>query len=275
MRGSNQERLNNMLQQLLDNCYRCAQEQPNCTSWNLRRYSCDTCISSMYYDGGTDDYSCVKAAYLYTLKYGPAFITEIISFLADSHIIENFNRQHLRVISLGGGMGTDYLAINKYMSNSSLSIAIDYTLYDLSLAWQSVRNLYFHPNMVEYNCDILQNEIDMSDVDIVFINKLYSTLLKNNRSHDFINWLQRQVKKLSPGAIVVFNDINHKNMGRDEFNSYMSPSFSSKVKYYTSGYHEWNYTQLRDLDVFSSTGTTNQYKSLPHMTEVVFFVYTR
>lgn len=264
-----------MIQQLLDNCNLNAQRLPNCTSWNPWGHSCDSCISSMYYDGGADDYSCVKGAYLYTLKYGPAYITEIISFLADSHIIESFNRQRLRIVSLGGGMGTDYLAINQYMCNSPLGIAIDYTLYDLSPSWQSVRNLYPHPSMVEYTCDILQNEINMSSVDIVFINKLYSTLLKNKQNHDFINWLQRQVTNLPPGAIVVFNDINHKDMGRDEFNFFMSRSFSSKAKFYTSGYCGANYIQLRPRDVFSTTGTTNQYNSLPHMTNVVFFAYRR
>lgn len=264
-----------MIQQLLDDCDIRAQNMPNCASWDQWTHSCDSCISSMYYEGGADDYSCKKGAYLYTLKYGPAYIAEIISFLSDSRILENFNKKCLKIFSLGGGMGTDYLAINKYMCDSSLNIAIDYTLYDLSQSWQFVRDLYSHPNMVEYNCDILQNNIDMSGVDIVFINKLYSTLLKNEQNMDFINWLQRQVINLSPGAVVVFNDINHKDMGRDQFNFYMSRSFSSKDKFYTFGYCGQNYIQLGQRNAFTTTGTTNRHNSLPHMTSVVFFAYRR
>ena len=258
-----------MLSTLYNTCNLINQTIPVCKN----EASCYDCISGMFQQGVQDRYTCTKLVFEYTLNYMPAFVTEIYAFLQESQILELIGANTIRILSLGGGLGTDYLAITKYLSDKQIQKAIDYTLIDQTPQWQYVRDLYQHDNAVFIIESIFSCQLSPHNYDIIFMNKLYSTLHRNQQTTLFWEWFKQWWGcNQNNRTLFVFHDNNSFYTERDTFNNKAIKLFSKVAKYYTSGHCYPEYIMLPQLCITETTGITTT-NCLSRMTESVFFVY--
>jgi hypothetical protein len=152
------------------------------------------------------------------MNYGPAYVSEIYHFLNHSQILKTFIKGEVNILSLGCGFGPDYIAIMKMISENKLNITVNYHGMDIEPLWDHIRDGVL-PNHCFHTQDILQG-IDVSGYDIVFMNKLFSTLKNNHLENKFLNIFEPEIANhMNPGSLLIFNDVNHYIKGRDVFHN--------------------------------------------------------
>ncbi|MFJ4453251.1 hypothetical protein ACIP1G_05075 [Pseudomonas sp. NPDC089392] len=93
----------------------------NCGERTPNSVSCVHCQQSQYYNGNKISYSCVEKRKIYALRYLPVHEAEnrsALRKLPDDVVQELLNYNNIRVLSLGGGPGSDLYAVLKYLSES-------------------------------------------------------------------------------------------------------------------------------------------------------------
>jgi hypothetical protein len=218
------------MQNILRTCDQNYRIRPCCHD-DERDCRCYDCLHMGFYSPEPDTYDCYKKLCYYIMNYGPAYASEIYHYFSQSQILENnFNGKSLNIISLGCGFSPDLIALRKYISDRNLSIKMHYLGLDNEPLWN---NLRINNPCARYSlCDVLSG-FNLSGYDMVFINKLYSTLKKNKHDSQFLSLLLQQIRTtLSADSFLVFTDINHRAMGRDQFDTSINRFFSRKNYYY-------------------------------------------
>jgi hypothetical protein len=81
------------------------------------------------------------------------------------------------------------------------------------------------------------SSINLTDYDLVFIVKLFSTLKRQGADKEFLGILKNAIcTTLKPEGVIVFIDINNQSEGRDEFHTSVLPLFHKVDKYRFRGY---------------------------------------
>ncbi len=107
-------------------------------------------------------------------------------------------------MSLGCGFGPDYIALNKYRENHlDWNVHFNYYGYDKEPLW----NFVTQTNSLPITYDLLSG-MNFQEMDIVFMNKLFSTLKNHNLHTQFLNIFQQALQTLPIDCFVVFNDTN-------------------------------------------------------------------
>lgn len=209
------------------------------------------CYNELWSDFHTrpDTYNCDKKMNYYALNYGASYISEYYHYISQSQLIQNIliNNDNVCIKSLGCGFAPDYYAIQKYCIDNGINCNINYTGYDISSHWGTIRP---HGNNINFiNCDISSN-IDLQNADIIIIGKVFSTLLRNQMATSFISTLKNAITTTMPqNSILVFNDINHVDFGRDLFDSSVAHLFSVSNKFYFNGYQGKNWTHINQPNI--------------------------
>lgn len=216
------------MKKILSICNDIYKVQP-CCHGDGRACNCYNCLRAGFYSEMPDTYECLKKLYYYVMNYGPAYASEIYHYLSKSQILENnFAGKSLRIISLGCGFSPDFIALVRYIDTNNLKIKLTYIGLDIEPSWNKLRVTDSRAQYFE--CDLLSG-FDLTSYNLVFINKLYSTLKQNNNMKPFMDILIQQIKNTLPSnSFLVFNDINHLNMGRDKFDSSIKDLFRGNVK---------------------------------------------
>lgn len=230
----------------------------------IKESSCYKCTKNNYQHLNNDNYDCLKKLCVYTMFYGVQYVNEIYSFLHTSNFLNDlingereyiknnslygfnhFSQNHmipirLNIMSLGCGFGPDDIALNKYRdSHLDWNVYFNYFGQDKEPLW----NFITQNNALPITYDLL-NGMNFQNVNILFINKLFSTLKKNGLDDSFLQVLRNSLYSLPTNSYVIYNDINHPNEGRDEFDAFLiENNFECIGKYYTDGY-TGNYTKL-------------------------------
>ena len=168
--------------------------------------NCRECFKDSYFDGGADVYSCFRGCLYYAMYYFPIYISEAYYFLESSRLLETIGKANINIVSLGGGIGPDYCAIKKYISDQGLNINIHYTNYDNEENWREIIAMHCDDQSFVIH-DLSKDSIKLTNIDIVFISKLFTTLINNNKENDFFNAYRTSLKSLPSGSYVVYNDI--------------------------------------------------------------------
>lgn len=216
---------------LLRQCDQNLRTMPCCHE-DGRVCNCYTCLRGGFY-GASDTYECEKRMNYYVLNYGPSYASEIFHCLGASQIIENhFLGKTMKVLSLGCGFAPDLLALERYITQNKLDVNVCFHGVDLSNAWQTAR--YSTATSRFSQGDVTQN-LALAGMDIVFVVKLFSTLLENKRGKQFLDLFGKVVQSdLQRGGIVIFNDVNHYKKGREVLHNAMKPLFSRIRQFYFS-----------------------------------------
>lgn len=210
------------------------------------------------------------------MNYGPAYASEIYHYFSKSQILENnFNGKILNIISLGCGFSPDLIALKKYIIDRNLSMKLNYLGLDNAPLWSKLR---INHTCAKYStCDLLSG-FNLSGYDIVFINKLYSTMKENKKDTQFLSILVHQIQTALPtNSFLVFNDVNHYVKGIDQFDSAVKIFFKTKNYYYfpVGNAYSGNYSPIdQTRNVFRiPRGITVSPK--PDVTKAVIFEYRK
>lgn len=166
---------------------------------------CLACLQYNYNPSGNDKYDClVKVAY-YSIFYGRLYVSEIYYFLKRSQILEKImnNKKDIKVLSLGCGFMPDLIAIDKYKNDMWLKdVEIGYQGYDIEALWKEI---VLCPQCFEIK-DVVNDSFDCTDVDIVFINKLFSSLNSDLEKTLFLENFISATNNLPANSLIIFND---------------------------------------------------------------------
>ena len=261
---------------ILNRCSQIYQNQ-RCCHHDGRFCDCMNCIQDGFYNNDNDAYNCLKRLCIYTINYGPAYVSEIYHFLSASQVISRFKSicDEVNVLSIGCGFAPDFIALTKYIYNERINLKIMYTGYDIENNWQNITSGIIN------NVPIIHNALDGFSLDgfqIIFLNKLFSTLKQNNQSDNFLNILARECRdSMSNGALLVFNDINHWAKGRDEFDSKISRMLNPIGKYYFNVREAYNnnYTEIPQTHNICQIPSGLPVNPLQVVTKSVFFLYQK
>ena len=166
-----------------------------------------------------DTYECLKKLCYYTINYGPAYVNEIYTFLSTSKLLESFDKDIINIYSLGSGFSPDFIAMEKYIQYNSVNFSMFYYFgFDIEPFWREITQ-----DAVPILADLTAVPINYNNVDIIFINKLFSTLKNHNLHDNFLTRLREDLQTLPSSSYIVFNDINNYQMGRDEFDQFITP----------------------------------------------------
>jgi hypothetical protein len=240
---------------------------------------CQSCFKDGFY-GGRDDYSCQKGCFYYAMHYGPAYISEVYHFLTESKLLEKVGKNYIHIASMGGGMGTDFWAIRQYIHNKRLQIdTLSYQLWDKEQEWQSVIDQY-SDNLKVVFVDLSSQSVDFRNVDIVFLNKLFSTLKNHEVDQIFLTNFSRSLATLKKGAYIVFNDVNLQGKGRDDFHAFMmsSGNFSVQGQYYfpISNAYTGDYTKIPTTNIiYDCSSLSLSCDVMNSVRKTVFFYYRK
>ena len=123
------------------------------------------------------------------------------------------------------------------------------------------------------------------NVDIIYVNKLFSTLKNHNLEDDFFTRFKEDLETLPTDSYIVFNDINYQNMGRDKFNNFITKEgFSVIGKYFFNidGAYTGNYTSIpTNINICNIpddlSDVLNDHSFEPKTTpnKTVFFLYQK
>jgi hypothetical protein len=209
------------------------------------------------------------------MNYGPAYTSEIYHFLGASQILEKNFQTDIKVLSLGCGFGPDYIALNKYIFDKSLNFNVRYVGLDQESGW-----LRINEGVIKNLPNIKDVLIDFSlvDYDVIFLNKLFSTLLKKQAEQQFITLFVDKIKtQMKVGAIIIFNDINHYKMGRDIFDANVSSVAKIEGKFFFNVQSAYcnNYFEIPKTDNICQLPDDLPVYPKNSATKSIFFVYKK
>lgn len=257
---------------------------------------CLKCTQNNFRGMHNDSYNCLKKLSTYTMYYGPIYVNEIYNFLVQSSFLTNFITQCrsniklnpmypefniftpdnevpviLNIMSLGCGFGPDEIALNKYRdSHLDLNVNFNYFGYDKEPLWNYITQSNSSPQTVN-----LLDGMNFQNINILFINKLFSTLRNFELGRDFLNVLSNALPNLPIGSFVIFNDINNQIEGRDEFDLFVTRNNLEIVnRYYFDGY-TGDYIHLGMNDIVTDLINDNTVPYKNQLNQTIFFLYKK
>ena len=265
---------------ILTKCTELYNNEKNCDEFE-KKGSCLQCVKSSFdiQNKNSDTYNCLKKLATYTIHFGTMYTSEIYHFLEESKLLENhFNNKKINVLSLGCGVMPDKIALEYYIKNKNININLLYKGYDIEPLWNKIN---FSEDFETKN---IVDGFDCRGIDIIFMNKVFSTLKNNDLSDDFLNTFKQELENLSSGSFVIFNDINSKYMGRDKFHYFtFDNSLECIGKYFFNRENFDGTKEYSESDYIEIQNKNNRYKipdNLPFEprdvpTKTVFFLYRK
>jgi len=261
------------MNKILKKCTKLYNNEKNCDEFN-QKGSCLQCVKDSFYSDNSDTYDCLKKLATYTIEYGVAYASEIYSFLVASKLLENYfdNNQEISILSLGCGFMPDKSALKTYIKNHKLDIYYSYQGYDIEPLWQKI-----NPSNNFQTKDIIDG-FDCKGIDIIFMNKVFSTLKNHELSDKFLDTFEKELKNLSSGSFIIFNDINYQPMGRNEFDDFTTTNNLKPIgKYFFNRNDEYtgNYTEIEFIDNIYRIPSNIPFEPRDAPAKTVFFLYRK
>jgi hypothetical protein len=246
-----------------------------CCHSGTPRCDCMKCWSEKFREA-PDDYICFKSLCWYTMKYGPSFASEFFHYLSMSKLIETFlalGKKRLYVLSLGCGLGPDLIALNRYVESNQPGVRVRYLGIDKQAAWGKIR---IPTGNAEFDCKDALTGLDLSRYDIVILNKLISTLKRNDKVEEFTALLTSAIKaSLRSDCCLVYIDVNSYYTGRDDFHRSVSPLFMSVRQFYFDDppFFDKSWTKLPESHVVFGVPQGISISPLMYVGKDVIFEY--
>jgi hypothetical protein len=258
---------------ILERCDKLYKKEKCCHT--KRRCNCYSCLNEGFFVT-SDTYECFKKHLYYVMNYGPSYSSEIYNYLKHSQILENnFNNKNIKILSLGCGFAPDLIALEKYIENENLDINFEYTGLDASTGWSKIRNQASNVNYITID---INTGFDLSEYDIVFIVKLFSTLYNNDLDGPFLTILQDQItNNLKNGSFLIFIDVNSCYEGRDIFNGLVKNLFtSSKLFFYNvRGAYQDNFEEIQYTNITFDVPDSVSISPLMELNKTIVFEYKK
>ena len=200
--------------------------------------SCYDCLYQIhYFDGDTCNhkslYDCPKMLYHYVCQYTLRYASEILyAFKEESNFLNTF--ENINMMSIGCGGCPDLMAMEQFLYDNGLITPITYKGYDVNPLWLQVHN------RVQHYCN--DNDIDSrikredaisyfskyysKNTNVIVISYLISYLYNTPQKKEILTFFDRLIDNVivrnSDKKLIVFNDVNSCNRGRDFFADFIT-----------------------------------------------------
>jgi hypothetical protein len=236
------------LNNILNTCIYLKENLKDCNDKFNNKYKdgdCFKCLRNSFFEKKLDTYDCLKKLSLYVLYYGELYVKEIYHFLDSSGLLEKnylFSKKMINILSLGAGFCPDNIAVEQYIDKKNLNLEYNYYGFDIERGWREIRNdkniklANWRTNTTDTS-EILPKirsvlyDMNFSNYDIIFINKLFSTLVNHGQNELFLYKFNSALKSLPQASLVILNDRNEFRI-IEEFNNNIDKSLQLIARYY-------------------------------------------
>ena len=194
---------------------------------------CKDCLEEIHYPSrhpnGKKFYDCPHLINFYVCDYTYKYATEIYYLLQKSDALTKID--HYRIFSIGCGACPDLMAFELYLQKNTLDKTIEYRGIDKNPLWEPVHNQVLNYTAEEITYINLSTEdaftflehFAVGDINVLVLQYIISALYVAEGSDavdklfDLIVDSIVKLKNNSEPFVILINDVNSKNMGRDLF----------------------------------------------------------
>lgn len=195
--------------------------------------SCYNCLYQIHYFDGDKCkhkslYDCPKMLYHYVCQYTLRYASEILyAFKESACFLSTFDS--INMMSIGCGGCPDLMAMEQFLFDDGIVVPLSYRGYDSNPLWLQVHN-----RIQRYCAD---NDIDSSfkredainyfskfyskDTNVIVVSYLLSYLYNTPQKKEILVFFDRLIDNVivrnKEKKLIVFNDVNSCNRGRDYF----------------------------------------------------------
>lgn len=246
---------------------KCVDENCNCHC--REKKSCTDCLSDMFNneEHANRVYKCIPITFSYVIRYTNRYASEIYTVLRCKLVSNTFqNIKKLNVLSIGCGPATELVALEKF--SREINKKIRYFGFDPNSIWESAQNT-LQTCLVNTNCDadfysseFQDNNEILPKIDILILNYIVSDIYKHNRDgvEKFLENITKIIKKMKKNSIIIINDVNSCNMGRDEIENWLN---ELDKKNYTIAGAYFNYPERYSKQKFSNLINIKEFPITP------------
>lgn len=231
--------------------------------------SCYDCLYQVHFPGRfpgeiiKKQYDCQKMIYHYVCQYSYLYTTEIMwAIAAKRDFIRSFPYYH--ILSLGCGGCADLMAFDVFLNKGMVKVPISYIGIDINSLWEPIHSeiekYYSSDARVKFQIPEYRDVFDcfnkpLRGTNIVVISYLISYLY-NTKQTGMIDILAGKIansivlqKEQNQRLLLVINDVNSNNRGRDYFSH-----FENAIKNAGAIIRNSNY-------MYFDTGNLNYYQT--------------
>lgn len=224
--------------------------------------SCKGCLEQIHYPhrvpNGKKDYDCPNLVDFYVCDYTFKYASEILYLLRKSEAISSIQKYH--IMSMGCGACPDLMAFERYVKETDENKTISYIGVDKNKLWKPVHTLInsYRNDIVKKTRFIYEDAIEFFDENMInstnvlvlqyVISHFYNTGQINEIDDFFDNLIKSIVYHKDNGIpfVIIINDVNSNNRGRDFFVDFCSKLSDSELhvtyqKYYFDYYIQNDY----------------------------------
>lgn len=266
-----------LMKKILEKCTKLYNDELNCEEFDEKE-SCLKCLTSSFYSQNSDTYNCLKKLATYTIEYGSMYVSEIYHFLEESQLFQKHfkEKDKINILSLGCGFKPDYIAVKKYLTNKDIEIKVEYKGHDIEPLWNDIINDI--DNLTPIDVKDIIDGFDCNNIDILFMNKVFSTLKNCGTETDFLDTFQDEIDNLKVGSFIIFNDINNRDMGRDTFDTFATENsleVVGKFFFNREGAYTVNYTSIESSHNICNIPDDISFTPRDAPTKAIFFLYKK
>jgi len=193
--------------------------------------SCKDCLTEIHYNipGGKNDYDCKNLINFYVCDYSFKYASEILYLLRQSQKIKEISTYH--ITSIGCGACPDLMAFESYVNETDPSKAISYLGIDINELWKPIHN-----KIKEYDSKIIYktrfryddafkylDQMIIKDANVLILQYIISHFYNTGKIGQLDTFFDELIhgivkhKNNDMPFIVIINDVNSNNRGRDYF----------------------------------------------------------
>lgn len=191
---------------------------------------CKQCLEEIHYPGrypnGRKDYNCNRIMDFYVCDYTSKYASEILYLIRECDVMKEID--NYRILSIGCGACPDLMAFEQFCNETSDLKKIEYMGIDINERWRNI-----HEEIEKYRSraivktefayyNAITESIKTNSVNVVVLQYVISHLY-NSGGVDQINILFKKIKdsivayRKDEPMVIIINDVNSNNLGRDLF----------------------------------------------------------
>lgn len=194
---------------------------------------CKDCLKEIHYPSiypnGKKLYDCPNLINFYVCDYTYKYATEIYYLLQNSTALTQI--QNYRVFSIGCGACPDLMAFEAYLRKNNLHKTIEYRGIDKNPLWEPIHsqvreystNEITYVNLATEDVFSFLEQFCVGDINVLVLQYIISALYVSegasaiDKLFDLVVESIVQYKCDSEPFVILINDVNSRNMGRDLF----------------------------------------------------------
>lgn len=220
------------------NCKNACTHPSNCPN------SCESCLEQVHFptkfENGRIDYNCDNVINYYTCKYMYKYSSEIEYALKSVNNLDGIGR--FNIFSIGCGACPDLVAIENFCEKQNFKKKIYYYGIDMNTRWNPIHDVVEKYAIgknwqVEYNyqeANKVLKKYNFKNYNILILQYVISHFLNTGKvsTNDFFdNLIKSVIQHMPPKSIIIINDVNSYNRGRNSLYLIFEKLEKAGIKY--------------------------------------------